>query len=131
MLNSAYTIVQLIIGVMGCLLTITCFVPQGIKTIRTRNTSGLSITFPILASIASGFWIIGAILTILFPFTQNPNGQASINGVIVGSTILITNTFTFSINSIIATIKLNNVRASKRLGISEADYCYKYSKTTK
>lgn len=128
MFNSTYEIIQFIVGLAGSLLTIGCFLPQGIKTVRTKDTSGISLAFPIIALTSSLFWITAGLLMICSHIAfNNPDLLAS--GLAGGIPIILTNVVTIVINAIITIIKLNNMKEAKKQNISEAEYCLMHSKS--
>lgn len=47
-----------LIGYLAAILTTASFVPQAIKTIRTRNTQGISLVMYIMFSTGVLFWFI-------------------------------------------------------------------------
>lgn len=54
-MNSAW--IELV-GALAALLTTTAFFPQAIKTIRTRDTSGLSLTMYALLMSGVSLWLV-------------------------------------------------------------------------
>ena len=52
-----------IIGFIAALLTTTSFLPQAIKTIRTKNTSGISLFMYSLFSLGTLMWLLFGIFT--------------------------------------------------------------------
>ncbi len=126
MLNSPYGITQFAIGLLGSILTIACFVPQGIKTLKSRDTSGISVVFPISALVSSFFWMTSATMAIVHPVVFN-GGNYNLSAALISSLpIIITNLFIAVINFIVAPLKLKNLKTSKKLGISEYEYCQQY-----
>ncbi|MBE0649737.1 MAG: SemiSWEET transporter [Bacteroidales bacterium] len=51
-----------LIGYLAAILTTASFVPQAIKTIRTRNTQGISLIMYIMFSTGVLFWFIYGIV---------------------------------------------------------------------
>ncbi|MDU0398169.1 SemiSWEET transporter [Lactococcus lactis] len=49
---------MIIIGLIAGGLTSVSFIPQAIKTIRTQNTSGISLTTYMLFTIGVALWVI-------------------------------------------------------------------------
>ncbi len=129
MLNTPYEICQMVVGMLGSLLTIVCFIPQGLKTLKTKDTSGISIIFPIAALISSFFWISGGVLAIVHPFVFNGNGSSVANGLVTGIPIILTNLVTSIVNVTITVIKLKNMSNAKKLNISEEEYCHNKNNT--
>jgi MtN3 and saliva related transmembrane protein len=46
-----------ILGYIGAALTTAAFAPQAIKSIRTRDTSGMSLWMYVMFTIGVGFWL--------------------------------------------------------------------------
>lgn len=127
-LSTPYDIAQFVIGILGALTTIACFVPQGIKTLITKDTSGLSKWFFIFALISSMFWFSIGAMAICNPFINATTGeiisQAAINnGILAGLPPIITNVVTVFVNVSILTIKLINIKKAKNKKMSEIEYC--------
>lgn len=49
---------MIIIGLIAGGLTSVSFIPQALKTIRTQNTSGISLTTYMLFTIGVALWVI-------------------------------------------------------------------------
>lgn len=45
------------LGYIAAVLTTLSFVPQAIKTIRSRDTSGISISMYVMFTVGIGFWL--------------------------------------------------------------------------
>jgi len=56
-----------IIGLMAAFGTTVSFLPQAIKTIRTKDTSAISLPMYILFNLGTIFWIIYGVLTVGYP----------------------------------------------------------------
>lgn len=123
MFDTPFKIAQFIIGLLGAITTVTCFVPQGIKTLITRDTSGLSKWFFISAIISSFFWLSIGSLAIAHPFVEGHGVDGLANGLSSGLPSIITNVITLVINITILTIKLTNIYNAKKLNMDEALYC--------
>jgi MtN3 and saliva related transmembrane protein len=52
-----------IIGYVAALLTTVSFIPQAIKTIRTKNTQGISLAMYLMFSVGVFCWLIYGIAT--------------------------------------------------------------------
>ncbi len=117
MFATSYEIIQFIVGLIGSLLTIACFVPQGIKTLKTKDTSGISLIFPIAALCSSVFWITSGVMIIC---NNNSNLASGLAG---GIPIVLTNVVTSCINVVITIIKIKNVKNAKKMNLTEAEYC--------
>jgi len=46
------------IGYLAALLTTGSFVPQAVMTIRTRNTSGISLAMYVIFTLGVGLWLV-------------------------------------------------------------------------
>ncbi|MGL4950351.1 MAG: SemiSWEET family sugar transporter [Mycoplasma sp.] len=108
-----------VFGLFGAGTTIGCFIPQGIKTLKTRDTSGLSHWFFIIAITSSAFWLAIGSLTIA---SGAMDGDLPL-GIFGGLPSILTNVVTVFINVMILFIKLKNMRDAKALGISEIQHC--------
>lgn len=49
-------------GFLAAILTTTSFVPQAVKTIRTRNTSGISLAMYVIFTVGVGLWLVYGLL---------------------------------------------------------------------
>jgi len=58
-----------LIGLAAATLTTSSFIPQAIKTIRTRNTKGLSLTMYVVFSTGVLIWLVYGIAIHDFPVT--------------------------------------------------------------
>ncbi|MGL4951622.1 MAG: SemiSWEET family sugar transporter [Mycoplasma sp.] len=123
MFDTPVKIALFIFGLFGALTTIGCFVPQGIKTLITRDTSGLSKWFFIIALTSSAFWLLIGSLSIV----DGAQSNAIWNGILAGLPSIITNVVTVIINSTILMVKLRNMSESKKQGITEQEYCNRLS----
>ena len=130
MFNTPYSIAQFIIGILGAITTITCFLPQGIKTFLSKDTSGLSKWFFISALVSSAFWLTIGAMTIASPIYSNQGNSSSAwsSAIASGLPSIITNIFTVIINTTILFIKLSNMNKAKKMNINEAEYCNKIRK---
>lgn len=80
-----------IIGYIAATLTTVSFLPQAIKTIKTRNTDGISFAMYTIFTVGAGFWLVYGILL------KNP-------------IIITSNTITLVLTMIILFIKLENYK---------------------
>ena len=80
---------MIIIGLIAGGLTSVSFIPQAIKTIRTQNTSGISLTTYMLFTIGVALWVIYGFFTEDFA-------------------ILLTNLITVILSLIILVMKVRN-----------------------
>jgi MtN3 and saliva related transmembrane protein len=67
-------------GYFAGLLTVGSFLPQVIRTLRTRQTEDLSLGMFALLSTASSFWIVYGILTADWPVILTNSGMVAMNG---------------------------------------------------
>jgi MtN3 and saliva related transmembrane protein len=51
-----------LVGALAAILTTAAFIPQAIKTIRTRDTSGLSLTMYVLLLAGVTLWMVYGII---------------------------------------------------------------------
>lgn len=56
-----------ILGYIGATLTTAAFAPQAIKTIRTRDTTGMSLSMYVMFTIGVAFWLAYGIATDSWP----------------------------------------------------------------
>jgi MtN3 and saliva related transmembrane protein len=56
-----------ILGYIGATLTTAAFAPQAIKSIRTRDTSGMSLWMYVMFTIGVAFWLAYGIATDSWP----------------------------------------------------------------
>lgn len=124
MFQTPYQIIQFIIGLLGAITTIACFIPQGIKTFLSKDTSGLSKWFFITSLICSLFWLTLGSMAIASPWVHHDLSSAAVaNALSAGLPPIITNVVTLLIDIGILIIKVNNINKAKALNMTEADYC--------
>jgi len=68
------------LGYFAGLLTVSSFLPQVIRTWRTRRTRDLSLGMFALLSTASSLWIIYGGLTADWPVVATNAGMVALNG---------------------------------------------------
>jgi MtN3 and saliva related transmembrane protein len=56
-----------ILGYIGATLTTAAFAPQAIKTIRTRDTTGMSLSMYVMFTIGVAFWLAYGVATDSWP----------------------------------------------------------------
>jgi MtN3 and saliva related transmembrane protein len=56
-----------VIGLFAAILTSTSFLPQALKTIRTKDTSSISLSMYILFTLGTLLWFIYGLATNNFP----------------------------------------------------------------
>jgi MtN3 and saliva related transmembrane protein len=76
-----------IIGMVAAVLTTACWVPQAVRTIRTRETRGISLWAQILLVSGIGLWLVYGLLIMSWP-------------------LIFANTVTFGLVATILTLKL-------------------------
>lgn len=80
-----------VIGNVAAVLTTFSFVPQVLKTIRTRDTSGISLPMYALFVSGIGFWLVYGLMT---------NSQP----------IILANSITFVLAGIVLVFKIRSLR---------------------
>ncbi len=80
-----------LIGYIGAFLTTISFLPQAIQTIKTRDTSGISLAMYAMFVVGVVFWLLYGI------FLNN-------------ITIIIANIVTLTLSGIVLVIKIQNCR---------------------
>ncbi len=136
MFSSPIQIVNFTISLVCSLITIINVIPQGLKTIWSRNTSGLSKYYFIFALVSCSLWLALGIFSICTPFVLNEYKDLDfktklVQGLNAGLASIITNTVGIIIYIIILFIKINNLKKAKKLNISEIDYCKQILETRK
>jgi MtN3 and saliva related transmembrane protein len=54
-------------GYAAAILTTTSFVPQAVMTLRTRNTSGISLAMYVIFTIGVALWLVYGIFLVSWP----------------------------------------------------------------
>ncbi|MDP4144450.1 MAG: SemiSWEET transporter [Bacillota bacterium] len=83
-----------IIGMAAAMLTTASFIPQAIKTIKTKDTSGISFIMYLMFTLGVFFWIIYGLY-------------------IKDTAIIVANIVTFIFAAIILKYKMDNMRKGK------------------
>ncbi len=73
-----------IIGNIAAILTTTSFLPQAIKTIKTKNTAGLSLPMYLLFVLGVTLWLIYGLLNKQIPIILGNSITLLLAGVILG-----------------------------------------------
>lgn len=68
------------LGYFAGLLTVTSFLPQVIRTLRTRQTRDLSLGMFALLCTASSLWIVYGAVTSDWPVVATNAGMVALNG---------------------------------------------------
>lgn len=110
-----------IFGWISTILTIGVYIPQLVKTIKTKDTSGVSIIMYIILQFTAWAWVIYGGLIV--SQALNSNGD-----ILDGLPILITNAVVGIMGWGIIYTKSKNIFAAKKLNISEKEYIDKNSK---
>ncbi|OFW80616.1 MAG: hypothetical protein A2887_00455 [Alphaproteobacteria bacterium RIFCSPLOWO2_01_FULL_40_26] len=79
-----------LIGIIAAFLTTFCFLPQAIKTIKTRDTSGISLVMYSMFVAGVVFWLLYGIL-------------------LSNRIIIVANIVTLTLSSIVLAVKIQNV----------------------
>lgn len=103
------TIFIAIIGYLAGFFGVIAFIPQAIKTIKTKNTKEISLKTYIIYNLANFLFLLLAILSITLPIMHPKN--AAISQIIIWSiTIILPYTVTMIGVSCIIFIKVQNIR---------------------
>ncbi len=78
-----------IVGIIGAFLTTVSFLPQALQTIKTKDTSGISLLMYLLFASGVIFWLTYGIL-------------------LKNYTIIVANSITLILATIVLVIKINN-----------------------
>lgn len=123
-MTSAIQTAITVFGWISTILTIGVYVPQLVKTIRTKDTAGVSIIMYIILQFTAITWVIYGALLIAVAVINNGD-------ILDGLPILITNAVVGIMGWGIIYIKSRNIFAAKKLNISEKDYICRISKPSK
>lgn len=104
-----------IFGWISTILTIGVYVPQLVKTIKTKDTSGVSIMMYIILQFTAWSWVIYGALIISQAIANNGD-------ILDGLPILITNAVVGLMGWGIIYIKSKNILGAKKLNITEKQY---------
>jgi MtN3 and saliva related transmembrane protein len=55
------------IGYIAAILTTSSFVPQAVKTLRSRNTSGISLAMYVIFTVGVALWLVYGIFLVSWP----------------------------------------------------------------
>jgi MtN3 and saliva related transmembrane protein len=78
-----------LIGAIAAFLTTASFLPQAIKTIKTRDTSGISFVMYLMFVVGVGFWLAYGVL-------------------LENHVIIIANVVTFILAGVVLAVKVKN-----------------------
>lgn len=111
-----------IIGYLAGILAIITFVPQAIKTIKTKETKHLSLQTYIIYNIANSFFLLIGVLSIALPIMHPENAtQTAIT--LWGLTLILPYAATIIGVNCIIYIKVQNIRkngeSSKKTNTNE------------
>ncbi len=136
MFSSPVQIVNFVISLLCSIVTIGYCVPQGLKTVLSRDTSALSKWYFIFSIVSSTLWISLGVFAICTPFIMQEYDGLSYStkvaqGLNAGLASIITNTIGILIYVVILAIKISNQRKAKKLNMTEIDYCRQVLQTRK
>lgn len=109
----------LIVGFISAFLTIAVYIPQLIKTWKTKDTFGISLLMYIILQICAWLWVIYGILTLVKLGT-------GFDGLTAALPILITNATLAFIGMFMLFLKIRNLVRAKKLNMTEREYVDKY-----
>lgn len=98
-----------IIGYLAGFCGVISFIPQAIKTIKSKNTKVISLKTYITYAIAQFFFLLFGILSIVIP-VMHPANVSYTKIIIWGFTLILPYTVTIIAVSCIIFIKLQNIR---------------------
>lgn len=105
-----------ILGYISTVLTIAVYVPQLVKTFRSKDTSGVSIVMYLILQVTAYTWVIyGSLITYVQATTIDGDISA-------GLPIVITNFVVALIGLGIVMLKIINLRNAKKLNLTERQY---------
>ncbi len=107
-----------IIVTIGAVLLFLSFLPGWINTVKTKDTSSMSLSMWIISVVGLTF------LTLFYALgvgNTATNGDVSVQFLIV----LICEGLSLILSIYILIFKLWNMKMAKKLGISEKEYCYR------
>jgi len=108
-----------IIGLFAAICIGVYMMPQLIKTIKTKDTSGISIAMFIIALVGDLFFVIDGIGIL----ADKSNAQR----LSAGLPILLANLAALIISAIIAFFKFRNMYMAKKLNMTEKTFCASYA----
>ncbi|MEN0068688.1 MAG: PQ-loop domain-containing transporter [Spiroplasma sp.] len=103
------TIFIAIIGYLAGFLAVITFIPQAIKTIKTRDTKEISLKTYLIYNLANFLFLLLAILSIALPIMHPDNAKLS-QIIIWAVTLILPYSVTIIGVSCIIAIKLQNMR---------------------
>ena len=106
-----------VMGILGAVCIAIYIIPQMVKTLKSKNTSGVSLIMFIFSLLGSLFFTIMAI----FEIVAGLDVSAWI-GVFIG------NVCSTTCGAIVLSYKLHHVIKAKKLGITEVEYCERLAK---
>lgn len=112
-----------IIGLIAALCIAIYSLPQLIKIIKTKDTTGISMLMFIVMFLGDLFFILNAI-----GILADNNGTALQTKLSSGLPILIANFISICFCYCILLLKIRNMIWSKRLNLSEKNFCENYQK---
>lgn len=97
------------IGYLAGLCAVISFIPQAIKTIKSKNTKAISLKTYVIYDIANFFFLIFGVLSIALPI-MHPANTSHTKIILWGLTLILPYTVTITAVSCIIFIKLQNIR---------------------
>lgn len=97
-----------VIGYLAGILSIVTFIPQAIKTVKTKETKHIILSTYIIYNIANFFFLLLGILSIALPVMRP--ASTTIDIVIWGSTLIIPYTVTIIATNCIIYVKIKNMK---------------------
>lgn len=101
-----------VIGYLAGFCAVISFIPQAIKTIKTRNTKEISLKTYIIYIIANFLFLLFGILSIALPI-MHPSNTSNTQIIIWGITLILPYSVTIIAVTSIIVIKLQNMRKFK------------------
>jgi len=112
-----------VIGLLAAICIGVYMMPQLVKTIKTKDTSGISIAMFVIALVGDLFFVINGI-GILADTKAFPEVGKRLSA---GLPILLANLAAFSISAVIAFFKFRNMYRAKKMNMTEKTFCANYA----
>jgi len=106
-----------IIGLFAAVCIAVYMIPQLYKTLKTKDTSGISIAMFVIALLGDLFFVINGIGILC----SDAKDKVS-----AGLPILLANLAAFIISAIIAFYKFRNMYRARKLNVTEKTFCANY-----
>lgn len=118
-------IAGLIISTIAGVLSAIAFIPQTVKSLVTKSTSGLSIGFVIFGITASTIWIIWGVLSSVFASSLVNDSSSTTNPAILAAQTaapIWTNALVLIWSLALLFSKIRNINISKKQNLTEQEY---------